>query len=332
VKKLPPRNDLVIELATDRGPVRIPHQGSLALPSGAMAVWPVNLDLGSGVTLRSATAQPVCRFMADGVQWHILAQIDALPAELVFERDAIRHLQPGPRGRLAGHAPDVDVVQVKPGRDAVVNISAVHGGEIRLLVLPARDAGRLAQLGTDSAPLFALSEAMVTRHGKVLSVISREADRLAVSLFPPQGHGRADGVFRRVNVPVTVRSIAADIRHLGDERALITLPEAAFEGLDDIFLDITYSGDVCRIFDADTGILVADNMNNGDWSVSLRRFRKTLAGAGLLVRVEPARVGGDAVKLAGEMTLKPEQRAIGAKAVLTSLTLCPRYIARIEVA
>jgi hypothetical protein len=74
-------------------------------------------------------------------------------------------------------------------------------------------------------------------------------------------------------------------------------------------------------------------MNNGvPWAVSLRRFRKALSGAGLLVRVEPAMVGGEAVKLAGNMTLKPEQRAVGVKASLTSLTFHPRYLAQMEVA
>ncbi|WP_260929443.1 beta-galactosidase [Novosphingobium sp. 9] len=333
VNPLPARPDFVLELDTDRGAVRIPHEGTLPLPSGTMAIWPVNLDLGAGVVLRSATVQPVCRFVCEGEQWHVFTQIGSLPAELVFDRDGVAAIQPSPRVRIKQATDGPAVVAVQPGRGSVVKIRSTKGSTIRLLVLTETDARNLADLGTQDAPLFALSPSMVTRSGDTIAIASRDGKALEASFFPPLANGAEDGVFGHIASPASPRSITADIARLGDERALVKLPATAFDGLDEIFLDIAYSGDVCRIFDAQTGILVADTMNNGiPWAVGLRRFQAALSGAGLLVRVEPVLVGGDAVKLAGSMTLKPEERAVGVRAALTSLTFSPRYVAHVEVA
>jgi hypothetical protein len=338
VKPLSPRKAFAIELATDRGPVRMPHKDTIELPSGAMAIWPVNLELGAGATLRSATVQPVYRFTARGERWHVFMQTAAMPAELVIERAGVRDLRL-PRQARVEHARDgLDVVRLKPGRGCVIEITAIDGSAIRLLVLDQQDAGKLAQLGTDEAPLLALSDAMVTRSGDAISVISRDRSALAVSFFPPGlriaggNAGRTEGVFGRVDCSRAQRAITADIEKMDGQRALLKLPQEAFDGLDDIFLDVDYGGDVCRIFDAATGVMVADTMNNGTaWSVSLRRFRQALSGAGLVIRIEPMRVTGGPPKLDGEMTLKAQENTVGEKAALRSLTLHPRYVAMLSL-
>ena len=336
VHLLSERKDFHIELETGQGTIRIPQALSVDLPSGAMGVWPVNLDLGAGVTLVSATAQPVCHFVTDRTFWHIFSQISTVPAEFAFAPKTVSRIDPGTHGQSITATAGATVVRMEPGRDSVLEAVAGDGRKVRLLLLSQDDAGRLAQLGSATDPLLALSEAIVTRSGNTLSVVSRRLADLSVSLFPAQDlpssvvgyevSSGKDGIFHRVSFSGASRDVRASVSHLSPDRALVRLPATAFDGLDNIFLDINYIGDVCRLFDADTGIIAGDNLNNGiPWSVGLKRFAKALASGGLLVRIEPEMVGGNTVQLSGGMTLKPDQRLRGARPLLNSLTFSPRY-------
>jgi beta-galactosidase len=55
----------------------------------------------------------------------------------------------------------------------------------------------------------------------------------------------------------------------------------------DLWVDVDYTGDLCRVFDAGTGRLVADDFHSGAWRVRAGRFADALTGAGLQLRVEP---------------------------------------------
>ena len=184
---------------------------------------------------------------------------------------------------------------------------------------------------------------MVTRSGNALGVVTRQLADLAVSLFPAQtlpasvpGYkvtSDKDGIFQRVLFTGPSREVPAVESKLSADRSVVKLPSTAFDELDDIFMEIDFVGDVCRIFDANTGLLVADYMNNGiPWQVGMKRFRKALADEGLLIRIEPDLVGGETIQTVGTMTLKADQRMRGAKPLLSSVTFHPRYAVRFSLA
>lgn len=342
IHPLDERKDFHIELETDHGTIRIPQATTVNLPSGAMGIWPINLDLGAGVKLVSATAQPVCRFVVDDTTWHVFSQIGTLPAEFAIDTGTVSQVDPGKHGQRIASKTSVEIVCLEPGRDSVLHVVAPDGRKVCLLLLSQADAGRLAQLGTPDSPLLALSDAMVTRAGNTLSVASRRMPDLSVSLFPAQpppssvkGYELStgkDGIFQRLSFSGAKKETPALVSRLSPDRAFVQIPATAFDGLDDIFMDIDYVGDVCRLFDTETGIIAGDNMNNGfPWSVGLKRFSQVLARGGLLVRVEPAEVGGEKVQLSGSMTLSPDLRLRDAKPLLNSLTFHPRYVVHYAV-
>lgn len=241
--------------------------------------------------------------------------------------------------RGAGLKPEVTSTLAKWGARA----RWADGRKVRLLLLSETDAGRLAQLGTTASPLLALSDAIVTRSGNALGVVTRELADLAVSLFPAlmlpasvPGYkvtSGEDGIFQRVLFTGPSRKVAAVESKLSADRSVVKLPSTAFDGLDDIFMEIDFVGDVCRIFDANTGLLVADFMNNGiPWQVGMKRFRKALADQGLLIRIAPDLAGGEMIQTVGTMTLKAGQRMRGDKPLLISVSFHPRYAVRFSLA
>lgn len=332
VRPLPPRPGFAVEVTTDRGAVRIPATGGVDLASGAMAVWPVNLDLGGGATLRSATAQPVCRLRTGDRRWLVLSQNGDVPVVLAIASAGVHAVRT--QGRKVLPEGDVHVVRPRPGRGSVVEVTAADGSIIAILVLTEHDAQRMAVLGTPGSPLLAISEAMVTRSGDVLSVASDDPARLSVSLFPAPAGGRAtrDGVFGRMTFRRDAIVVPAGVRRLDAGRAVVTLPSTAFEGVDDVIMDVRYLGDVCRLFDAATGFLLADDMNDGrPWPVGLRRFRRQLASEGVLVRAEPVE-GADAAEQRGAaMTLGEARGPVGAVG-LESVTFRQRHVVKVPVA
>jgi len=136
------------------GPVRIPRAISIDLPAGTMEIWPMNLELGTGVRLRSATAQPVCRFSAQGVSWQVFSQMSTVVSGFAFAA-GIQRLYIGRHGERVSTGGVLEVIWLDLGHDAVVEIAAKNGSKIGLLLLSEADAGWLAQLHTASERLLA---------------------------------------------------------------------------------------------------------------------------------------------------------------------------------
>jgi len=284
---LPARPGTRFELQTDAGTVALPRVAGLDIPPNAMGVLPVNLDLGRGAMLLSATVQPVFRFRQDGKIYQIFSQIAGMPCELVLGKGlecagATRDEAPQPDGAL--------VYSVKPGRGPALTLRTPDGTPVTVIVLSQEDARDLAVFRHADKTLLVLSQNAVTFDGTRLKVTS-ETPAMDLSVFPAMSKAadaRPDGLFQKLALSVQPHTIESKIEKFAPNKWLIKIPESPFDGLNDISLRLSYHGQACRIFDAKTGLMVADQFNLGvPWQVGLKRFRSQLAGAGLWVRAEP---------------------------------------------
>lgn len=335
VHPLSERRDFSIAVRTCKGEVRLPATGNVTLPSGWFGIWAVNLELGGGVTLRSATAQPVCRMKVGAEQWIVLCQTGKVPVTLGLAAKGVRRVQMRGSPNHGPRTGDMHVLHPIPGRGSVVEITADDGSEIRLLILTEHDAQRMAFFDDMAQPTIAISEAMVTKVGMSISVTSRNLEQLAVSFFPSRnfsaGSSQSDGIFARTTLRAKPTRVGANVRRIGSDKAVVTMPPTAFDGVDEVYMDITFEGDLIRVFDAETGVLVADYMNDGaPWSVSLSRFRKQLSKAGLLLRVEPQAESVKPQSQDGTMTLTAEEKAKTA-AILNAIEIKARYSQTIQL-
>jgi hypothetical protein len=125
--------------------------------------------------------------------------------------------------------------------------------------------------------------------------LSLVEETLMLSRIVALGDSESTAVVRRpgadADVPVELPAPLAEspiaVEYLGEGRALLTLHDPASD-VADLWLDVAYSGDLVRLFDANTGILVGDDFNRGiPWRLRLGRFHEALRGAGVQLRVEP---------------------------------------------
>jgi len=332
------RPDTHFEVRTDKGTITLPRVARMDIPSKAMGVLPLNLDLGGGARLLSATVQPVYRFGRDGRIYHIFSQISGMPCELVLGKDVkVESTGPGVSREGQPQTDGAQVFSVKPGRDAALTLRAPDGSPLTLVVLPQEDARDLAVFKKGDSPLLALSPYEVTFDGHQLRLMS-ETPQMGVGIFPPEPKApgaRPDGLFQELSVSVPPRTIDAKIEKFAANKWVLKVPEKAFEGLGDIYVDIRYAGQACRIFDIATGQLVADQFNLGvPWRVGLKRFQKQLADKGLLVRAEPdssdVALPGNPEVVMGVAEAAPAKKA-GPQSQLNQARFVPEYSATIPL-
>lgn len=276
----------------------------LDIRPGESFVWPLRLDLG-GIRLTYATAQPVTRVQdGAGEVFVFLARLHG-PCRFAFDAaDGVTADAP------ATASDGQTVFDVTPGTD-LLTVRTRDGRTVRLLVLPASQADRLAVLPLHRCNRLILSEAHVFE-GEAGGIELRQTGDATFDLriFPaidtPPGWQRAgtDGAFGLYETSVPAKAPAeARITLLrpplpvsppprtGPEASVaqpfpetfgaagrwrIALPEGVLDGVSDAFLRIAYRGDIARLF-ADEA-MIDDHFYNGPaWVIGLKRYAGLLA-------------------------------------------------------
>jgi len=279
---LPDRDDVHFSVHLADRTVRFPRHSAFSVASGVSGVLPFGLSLGAGLRLVSATAQPLAR-LGDAAGPHLMFHApDGAHVEFTIGDVAVEAVE----GPVELHA-DAD------GTTAVVRVDGavsfvVHGdeGSVRITTVPTSHAERSAivptgdgrRLVTSDAELHWIGDEVVLTDIVPLKAPGRTAvlrrpgfgDDLAVELPAPRLH--ADDVV---------------VETLDEQRVLLTLRDPALD-VSELWVDVAYTGDLSRLFDAGTGLLVGDDFSRGfPWRLKLGRFAQAMRGAGLQLRVEP---------------------------------------------
>jgi len=133
-RALPPKSDVQFTLA----PLGLTFPSRpITVPTGAAFLWPFNLDLGSGVTLAYATAQPVTVLDDGATRTFVFAETPGIPAEFAFEGKGI-----------AGTYPEVSPSEnqrlvfggITPLADTAIRLHTTDDHEIQIVLLSDADS------------------------------------------------------------------------------------------------------------------------------------------------------------------------------------------------
>jgi hypothetical protein len=312
---LPARKHLQVHLKLAAGAVDVPRH-PVDIPSGAYMIWPVNLDV-SGVTLRYTTAQLLCK-LEEPTTYVFFAWPD-VPPEFAFEAANGQSIE-APHARVTRERGMVYVDEVKPGDGEAIRIRSRSGKDTEIVVLSrenARDTWRATLGGRER---LILSSADVFFEGDRVHVRSGDPTELKFGVFPKPDHTPAgftsvghDGIFNlyashvsRANVTVMVDKLkdavprapvtmGKEVAEAPDEAAfdgaarwLIRIPPVESGAVKNVFLRITYAGDVARIYDR--GKLVTDDFFKGTpWLIGLAPIVARDADPELELRILPLR-------------------------------------------
>jgi beta-galactosidase len=270
------------------------------IPADSMFFWPFNFDLGHGVRLTYATAEPVCAVDDGGVRTVFFAETRGVP----------------PQFSVAG---ETALRAAAPSRGVAFRIAGPDGGTVQVVLLGEADSLALWKGSLGGHDRVFLTRAGLVIDGDTLRLSSEDKADLAVGIFPAVpgvGGGTGDGIFTRyAPAPPPSEAFTASlekIREAGPAREIplgkISEPEATEptdadfasaavwrimlpKGIamdDNPILRIHYVGDVAR-FTLNGRLLVDDFYNGRVFDLGLRRYAREMAGGELDISILPLR-------------------------------------------
>ena len=292
---LPAHQGVQFSIKTEKGAAIIPAQ-PITIPADAQFIWPYRLDLGHGVRLESATAQPICMIDEENQRTFFFAETPGVAANFTFSNGTSQ--------------------TVKPGHDIALK-TGDSGTQTRIVLLNDADSLALWKGNLAGRERVVLTKADAVFDSGKLRLLSENASSLAASVYPPiNASDSLDGIFGKIaleavspkvftvhtkqekqagpprEIPLGQGKVAAS-PHDADFAAAavwsIKLPADFDPAKTHALLRIRYQGDVARVRIGDK--LVMDDFYNGrELDLGLKRFAAEIKQAGgLTLEILPFR-------------------------------------------
>jgi hypothetical protein len=317
---LPPKQNVQFTLNLASGSFTFPEK-PITIPSDACLIWPFHLNLGHGVELAWATAQPLTAIDSGSVHTLFFEQADGIPAQFAFNTNspAIKALS----GKIT-HADGVNILQeFTPGTKPIAALTLADGSTIQIVVLDSKDALALWKGNFQGRDHVFLTSADLVLDGTALRLSSTNRADLEFGIYPApeslacDGHklkGKTDGVFQRFVSSISEEHISpisfTETEKPGPLRKIslgtiaqpvaaapvdsdfaaaavwtVSLP-AKIDMASDPILRIHYVGDVARVML--NGKFITDDFYNGNaFDIGLRRHAPEILNGKLQIAILP---------------------------------------------
>ncbi|RPH57608.1 MAG: beta-galactosidase, partial [Chloroflexi bacterium] len=285
-----------LELTLPDGQLRIPRQGALTLQSDVCCLLPFNLSL-AGTRLVYATLQPLTVLHTDSGPHYFFFAPEGLTPEYCLAADSYSQLAGD--AQIAAEVDGKVYLAVEPGAERSFTLTTLAGNTVRVTTLTRAEAEHAWRGAAWGCERLIISHADLFFSGQSVELRSQGAAEMALTVFPAvtdwplNARGgvltiEQRGIASRLGVSVPARQPEIQLKDCGAGRFQIELAPDGMSGLNDIFLQFDYIGDVGSLFLA--GGLIADNYNNGTpWRVGLKRFWPEALAQGLVARFWPLR-------------------------------------------
>jgi beta-galactosidase len=322
LQDMPPKKDVQFAIQLPCRHLLFP-QDPVTIPSDACFIWPFNLDLGQGLRLLWATAQPLTAIDDGNVRTVFFVETEGIPAQLAFETNG------PPVDAISGHltrGQDANLVSgIRPGTEVAARVRLAGGHALQIVVLDNKDSLALWKGRVQGRDRVFLTHAGLVLDGDNLRLTAAAPVDLSVAIYPApsslQYEGRdlapaTEGVFQRFVPPapqvvkynVTVEKVrdAGPPREIpmgAIQRAVATAPlDSDFDRAavwrvnlpadlalaTDPILRFHYVGDVARVLV--DGKLITDDFYNGNcFDLGLRRHAPDILHGGLRIAILPLR-------------------------------------------
>jgi beta-galactosidase len=266
------KSGLVVKLNTKSGLISFP----INIKSGENAIYPFNLNI-NGANLKYATAQLLTK--SNGINpYYVFFADEGQPAELVFTKSAGLKIENLSNCKISQVGSEIKIL---PNLKSYSEFSiAVAGKKTKILIISKAKALQSYMVENEGMEAVCFSDAVILKNKKELQFLSLGKANFNLSVYPK-------GIFSFVNTsemkkqngnfPTDNFTISVpEVKHMleknltGEDKVQIKLPVLE-KGLNDIFLNIDYLGDVGLAYLDNS--LVADDFYKGlPWNIGLKQF------------------------------------------------------------
>lgn len=259
------------------------------------AILPFHFDM-DGIDLVSATAQPVTVLDSDGERTFVFMAPEGMRPEFCFE-EGVSVYENAEGGAAVNEEGREKETYIPETGVACFCVKKENAG-VRVLIISRELANQMYVISNDRL-LFTPEALLEDENGLRLETTSASSQ---VYTFPEAGVLEASERIQRIGehpyasflgcylVRMEEKVITPKVTQVGEGRYTIALPEGFTDGLKDVRLQLSYSGDIGQAFI--DGRLIHDNFANGAvWEIGLKDFEKELADNCVTVYITPLREG-----------------------------------------
>jgi beta-galactosidase len=343
--EMPAKHSVQFTLSLPSGPLTFPA-APVDVAADSMFFWPFNLDVGHGVRLRYATAEPVCALDGADGRTVFFAETPGVPSQFAIEGEA------APRS-------------ASPGRGVAFRVPGTDGKTVQVVLLSDSDSLALWKGEYQGRDRVFLTKAGLVLDGDVARLSSGDRADLVIGVYPePAGlpGGEADGIFTRYSPPappaLSLSPAIEKIQEAGPPRDIpigkisepvatepsdsdfmkaavwrIKLPAGIEMGSDPI-LRVHYVGDAAR-FTLNGRLLVDDFYNGRAFELGLRRYAPLITGGELEIAVLPLRrdaLAGEKQRIFVADSARPDFGNAAAVADVEGAEIIPTYEVQLSAA
>jgi hypothetical protein len=355
LQTMPPKKDVQFTINLPSGPFVFPNS-PVTIPSDACFIWPFNFDLGEGVRLIWATAQPVTAIDDGKVRTVFFAETEGVPAQFAFEKNgrAIEALT----GKITPFENVTFLRDITPGTKVAARIQLADGRSLQIVVLDQKNSLALWKGNLLGRDRVFLTSAGLVLDGPDLRLTSTSASDLSLAIYPAPASletecsdlpRKSDGVFERFTLCTTraagFNATFKPLQAAGPPRVIpvgkidksvatapldpdfekaavwrIDVPANLDLGTDPI-LRLHYVGDVARV--TLNGKFITDDFYNGNaFDIGLRRHAPEILKGDLRIAILPLRK--DAPIYMAD-SARPDFGSATSVATLQSVEIVPRF-------
>ncbi len=269
------QKNIQIKIKTGNGDVLIPETGGIDLLSGENVILPFNFNL-NGAKLNYATAQLLMK--GDNTNpYFVFFTPEGINGEFSFA--------PGTKvENVRGTTSNADTkrVLVKCTEKLSEFSIIVNGKRTNVLIIDKSLALKSYIVSLNGKKSIFFSDATVLQTDNGFELLSDAVNSFEVDVYPrtaatPKASFGTVTEIKRLNTFSSYRfnlpqfEFAASTKEISSRKITVALPQAIPQGVNDIWLNVNYTGDTGMDFI--NGELVADNFYNGiPWQIGLRKF------------------------------------------------------------
>jgi len=270
---------LSVTLQTAKGDIRIPEKDGFTLAKDENIIFPFNFSL-DGVNLIYATAQPLTSFSNGGIIYYVFFVPEGITPQ--FSLDKQKDVTYRKENCTLDEYNDHLLISCKDDKPAEFTIKKSET-TIKVLIINKKQALKTWLTGMPGNQKLLFSDATVLEENGFMKFLSRNNPEIKFSVYPAgdylaSGNSTNPEKLDNVNSLYTSFRIMLDpfdpeikTEKVNDNKFAVKLPDRIPEDVDNVLLDIDYTGDTGMGFI--DGELIADNFYNGlTWEIGLRKF------------------------------------------------------------
>ena len=259
----------------------IPEKGEIALAKDESAILPFGLNM-EGVFLNYATAQLLTKGGDKENAYYLFFSPPGMEPEYSIKNSNDIKIY-SRKGYVISKTRDRFLIRVDSSRPSEILIKKEDGSSVRILTIDKEMAlkSNIVRVKGKQYVMFTEGVILDQQGSFVLQNVKNKVFDLAIypesGLKPVSTGGKISSVKQKgsimdaYEIEIEAYSASAEYKHIQHNKILVSLPDKLPSGLNDLFLQIDYTGDTGMGFLK--GELVADHFYYGEkWSLGLKKF------------------------------------------------------------